>query len=959
MLDRDGRVATWNVGAERIKGYAASEIIGQHFSTFYPPESVASGAPQRALDVAARVGRFEDEGLRVRKDGTRFWASCVLTALRDSHGELRGFGKVTRDLTLRRAADDALRHAEQRFHHLVDAVVDYAIYLLDDSGHVTSWNSGARRLKGYRDEEVLGQHFSIFYTAEDRAADKPRRVLETVRREGRYEEEGWRVRKDGSRFWANVVITALRDQQGAVTGFAKVTRDLTARRDAEEKHRSLIREQTAREVAEQSEQRLLESEERYRALSQRLEIILEGVADGITVQDAEGRLVFANRSAARMFGFGGRRELLDTPRAALAARFDVRDAEGRALALDELPARRVLAGEEASATTLHVRERATRREWWVLLRASAVLDASGAPELAISIWHDVTIERRHEQETLTLMRATTAIASSLVASDMLPALGRALLPNLGDWCSIYLREGKELRVVTVNHTDAEKVDAAREYRRRYPPDVTHTGGVWQVMDTGRSLVDNQVDEASLARSIADTEARRLLLSIGMKAVVLAPIRANERVLGVIALVSAATDRRYDDSDVALVEEIGRRAGVALDNAQLYSAAQQAANRAEEASRAKDEFLATVSHELRTPLNAILGWSSLLKERFAEGGLVKPIEVIHRNAQAQVKIVDDILDVSRVINGKFRLSLRPSDVVAIVRSGIEVVRPSAEAKQIAINFQPPEQLDPLLADPERLQQVVWNLLSNAVKFSDPGAKVDVSLRQDGAQLQLTVADTGRGIEPGFLPFVFDRFKQADSSTTRRVGGLGLGLALVRHIVELHGGRVAASSSGVGQGAAFTVTLPLRPARPHGAAATVVANASPSVDANGNAALHGARVLVIDDEPDARELLAAVLTEAGADVRLASSAAEGFELFKRFQPSVLVSDIGMPEEDGLSLMRRIRALPASEGSRVPSLALTAFAADADRRRALAAGFSAHIGKPVNPEALVATLAQLSTS
>jgi signal transduction histidine kinase/CheY-like chemotaxis protein len=476
--------------------------------------------------------------------------------------------------------------------------------------------------------------------------------------------------------------------------------------------------------------------------------------------------------------------------------------------------------------------------------------------------------------------------------------------------------------------------------------------VWSVIRSGVPLRLNEISDEHLQGEAQSPEHLAIMREIGVKAALIVPIRAGRRVLGAISLISAETDARYDAADEALAEELGRRVGVALENAQLYAAAQAAAQSAEEASRAKDEFLATVSHELRTPLAAILGWSTLLKDRISDPTVVKPIAVIHRNAQAQVKIIDDILDVSRVITGKLRMDVRATDLAAITRDALEVIRPSADAKRIKLELTTHCDPCPLVADPERLQQVVWNLLSNAVKFTEAGGTISVSVAKEDEQLVLEVRDTGKGIEPEFLPLVFDRFRQADPSTTRRVGGLGLGLALVRHIVELHGGRVIASSEGIGAGTTMTIILPIRAVT---AAATLRAAELVS-DASTPSSLTGIKVLVVDDEPDARDVVAAVLLDAGAEVDSAGSAAEGFQAFKRFRPDVLVSDIGMPDEDGYAFIRRVRGLSTAEGGRIPSLALTAFAREEDRSRAISAGFTTHIGKPVNPAALVGAVANL---
>lgn len=636
LLDAEGRVLTWNKGAHSIKGYEAHEIIGQHFSTFYTAEDIAAGKPEKEIEIASRDGSVEDEGWRVRKDGSLFWANVVITALRDDDGSLRGFGKVTRDLSERRASEEALRRAEQRFHHLVDAVADYSIFMLDPTGHVATWNPGARKTKGYEASEIIGKHFSAFYPAEDRARGRPEEILGIVRRDGRFEEEAWRVRKDGTRFWANVVISLLRDERGLAMGFAKVTRDLTARRAAEQTARELVREQAARALAE-----------------------------------------------------------------------------------------------------------------------------------------------------------------------------------------------------------------------------------------------------SMTR------------------------------------------------------------------------------RAEAANRIKDEFLATVSHELRTPLNAIVGWSAILRQRELEPSVAKAVEVIDRNAQAQVKIIEDILDVSRIITGKLRIDPKPTDLVSIVNQGIEVVRHSAFARQINLQFPQATHSCPLVGDPERLQQVVWNLLSNAIKFTNPGGSVQIDIRRNSDDVTLAVVDTGIGLDPDFVPLLFERFQQSDSSTTRRFGGLGLGLALVRHIAELHGGSVKASSRGRGHGTVIEVTFPLGPKAapvdsdpsPHPPTARAIAGAT--------APLGGLRVLLVEDDADARELMMAILAEAGAHATSASSVAAALEVLPSFRPELIISDIGLPEEDGYSLMRRVRALDSARGNTIPAIALTAYTRPEDRSKALAAGFTAHVGKPVVPSDLLGAISSLLPS
>jgi PAS domain S-box-containing protein len=397
-----------------------------------------------------------------------------------------------------------------------------------------------------------------------------------------------------------------------------------------------------------------------------------------------------------------------------------------------------------------------------------------------------------------------------------------------------------------------------------------------------------------------------------------------------------------------------------ERARLLEREQAARAEAERLNRAKDEFLATLSHELRTPLSALMGWARLLRSpNLDEATAARAIEVIERNTRVQAQLVGDLLDVSRIITGKLRLDIRPVELPRVVDAAIDAIRAAADAKQIAIATALQSTVGPLHGDADRLQQIVWNLLSNAVKFTPAGGKITVALGRDGGHVEIAVTDTGKGISADFLPYVFDRFRQADSTTTRAHGGLGLGLAIVRHLVELHGGTVHAESAGPGCGATFTVRLPLTPALP---SAPAGARPDGRLDSSGPAldtlpALDGVCVLVVEDEADTREVLARVLESCGALVTAVASAAEALMTFDVATPDVLVSDIAMPVEDGYTLIGRIRARHGSAGGWVPAVALTAYARDEDRDRALEAGFQVHIPKPVEPVELARTVAALA--
>lgn len=425
--------------------------------------------------------------------------------------------------------------------------------------------------------------------------------------------------------------------------------------------------------------------------------------------------------------------------------------------------------------------------------------------------------------------------------------------------------------------------------------------------------------------------------------------------------------RFTERGARIVEGIAGQAANAMDNARLYEAAQLARveaessaketerlyRQAQESSQLKEEFLATVSHELRNPLNAILGWSRMLRGgQIPPDGVPKALDTIERNARAQAQLIDDLLDVSRIITGKLRMDVRPADPNQFIEAAIEAVKPAAEAKGVRMQKVMDTGVLSVPGDPVRLQQVVWNLLSNAIKFTSRDGRVQVRLERVNSHVEIIVSDTGQGISPEFLPHVFDRFRQADQRSAREHGGMGLGLAIVKHLIELHGGSVAATSPGAGQGATFTVRLPIAPiyqidqdgGRIHPAARDLLP------EAECPERLDGLSILVVDDEPDTRELLRTGLENCGAKVSLAASVSEALKAIKDAEPDLVISDIGMPGEDGYDLIRKLRSSPG-KGGRVPAIALTAYARVEDRLKALRSGYQMHVPKPVELTELVA--------
>ncbi|HEV2664131.1 MAG TPA: ATP-binding protein [Blastocatellia bacterium] len=412
----------------------------------------------------------------------------------------------------------------------------------------------------------------------------------------------------------------------------------------------------------------------------------------------------------------------------------------------------------------------------------------------------------------------------------------------------------------------------------------------------------------------------------------------------------------------IVRDITERKHAEAERERLLANEQEARQAAEEASRMKDEFLAVLSHELRTPLNAIVGYANLMRKgRYEPEEAPQMLDIVLRNAWTQQQLIADMLDVSRIITGKMGLNLGPVEPRLVIQSALDTARPAAEAKQITFVVEFDPSVGVITGDADRLQQAVWNLLSNAVKFTPAGGKVTVRLRRDAPYIEIAVSDTGKGIKPEYLPHVFNRFSQEDYSTTRKYGGLGLGLSIVRHVAELHGGSVRAASEGEGRGATFVIRLPMSAGlreEPRDADSHKITGQAPHEMARGGGLqLNGARVLVVDDDADTRQLLKRVLESHGAAVRTAASAAEALEMIAASPPDALVADIGMPGEDGYSLMRKIRRLPSSRGGTVPALALTAYARPEDRARALTAGFQQYVAKPVEPDDLAAVVAKLT--
>jgi PAS domain S-box-containing protein len=757
------------------------------------------------------------------------------------------------------------------------------------------------------------------------------------------------VRKDGARFWASGVVVPLRDEGGGLRGFVKVARDETERKLAEEA--------------------LRRSEEKYRSLFDSIDegfCVVEVLFDE-SERPVDYRFLEVNRAFERQTGIenaAGRRMREVAPR--------------HEEHWFEIYGKVALTGEP-----VRFENRATHLRRWYDVYAFRV----GEPELrrVAVLFGDITERKRAEEERLRLLEnerraraeaeaahgraallaeSGAVLSSSLDYQTTVAGVARMAVPGLADWCAVdLLDEGGQIRRLAVAHADPSKVEWAAELERRYPADPEAPRGVPHVLRTGESELYTEIPDELLVAAAQDDEHLRIMREMGFTSAMVVPLPARGRTLGAISFISEESGRRYGPEDLAFAEELARRCALAIDNARLYGDAQAARQSAEQANRLKDEFLATLSHELRTPLTSILGWSRMLTDGQLDAERTeRALGSIERNARAQGRLIDDILDVSRIITGKLRLDVRPVDLAAVIEGAVESVRPAAEAKGIRLQRVLDTGPQVVSGDPERLQQVVWNLLSNAVKFTPKGGRVQVGLERVNSHVEIVVSDTGRGIAPDVLPHVFERFLQADSSTTRAHGGLGLGLAIVRHLAELHGGTVRAESEGEGQGATFTVDLPLMIVRaPRRVEARNAERVQPTADRGEGLAcppeLDGLHVLVVDDEEDARALLTTVLESCGARVTAVGSAREALDALGREKFDVLLSDIGMPEEDGYWLIKKVRKLTPERGGRTPAAALTAYAGARDRMRVLRSGYQIHVPKPVEPAELVAVVANLA--
>ena len=904
--DTEGRIISWNRAAERLFGYQEREALGQPIRLIIPPEL----QPEEE-DVLRRIRSGETidhfETTRIARAGHRLEVSLTVSPLRAEDGRIIGASQIARDISDRKRLERAAAHLAA----IIDSSDD-AIISKDLDGTIRTWNRAAERMFGFTADEMIGRSIRLIIPP-DRQTEEDE-VLFHLRRGERVEHyETMRQRKDGTLFPVSLTVSPIRNELGTITGASKIARDLSDRARAW---------MTTRQLA----------------------AVVESSDDAIVSKNLEGIVTTWNPAAERMFGYTAAEAVGQSIRMIIPD--ELQSEEDTVLA-------KIRAGEKIDHfETVRQRKDGTRIS--ISLTVSPIRDETGKVVGASKIARDVTervrleaAAREQAANTATLGEMGALVASTLdrqaitlrvtdVATSLTHAQWGAFVNSERDGES-----GDEFMQYSVSRAPRDAVAQFLQWPAAAVSASAFRGNALRLDDV---TADPRYEHRGSPLKTADDLQVRSLLALPVKGV-------SRDVLGVL-FFGHSQPARFTEQHERLAAGIAAWASIALENARLF-------DEAKEANRLKDEFLAILSHELRTPLNAIVGYARLLrggvlsKQKTARG-----LEILERNATWLTQIVEDVLDVSRIVSGKIRLDVQPVDLSLIVENAVATVQPAADAKGIRVQSIADAQVGPVSGDPGRLQQVVWNLLSNAVKFTPKQGRVQVRVERVNSHVEIIVSDTGVGIRPDFLPYVFERFRQADAGTTRKSGGLGLGLAIVRHIVEMHGGSVEASSAGEHQGATFTVQLPLMIVYPQ---RIVAPREHPRTERRAPvlelADLSQVHVLAIDDEEDALVLMREILEAAGATVTTLGTPVGAIERIEAARPDVLIVDLGMPEIDGFDLIARIRSSANPAVRDAPAIALTAFARAEDRTKALRSGFEMHLAKPVDPGELVASIATLA--
>ncbi|PMB47364.1 ATPase [Fischerella thermalis CCMEE 5201] len=1007
---RDRAKLALKANTEKLRRFAESNVIGILFGDIYggishandkflqmigyTREDLQAGAinwknitPPEYLPADAQgIAQAQSQGAcipyekeYIRRDGSRIPVLVGYTLVGEKQQESVAF---ILDLSDRKKAQAALLQSEERFRLAVDHMPDvFAIY--DAERRFQFVNAAALQHFGKPKEEVIGRTDEEILPVEITQLYLPILFKAVETRTTQTTEATISLPNNGT-LTTLIKYVPIVDEQGEIYQILAFAEDITVRKQAEE--------------ALRNQQKWLE--DLLNLMPTPLLLIEPGTA----------RVTFANKAADEVAG--GKFPKADSA-ADYQALYYSTDAAGNPIPVEQAPGIRVARGERLDGVELDWHTPTGVRS--LLIYADTLPAMHGYPTTCVLTFQDITNLKRVEKalslgyKRLQLLFGT---ASDLLSSKEPVALIESLFQKLAEqigldvYFNFLVNENSQVMQLASWHGIDEQTAKAANWLE------IGQGMCGTVAQQRRPISIENVQESKDPKT-------ELLRAIGIKTYYGYPLIAQGKLLGTLCFCSR-TRLQFSQNEMGMMQAVCDQIAIAIERARLIAYLQQQTEQLQEANRMKDEFLAILSHELRSPLNAILGWSQLLRSRkLNETQITKALETIERNAKTQTQLIEDLLDISRIIRGKLRLNVRTCNLIAIIEAALDTVRLAAQAKDIHIQTSFDSKAALVSGDGERLQQVVWNLLSNAIKFTPAGGKVEVvlsllqeeietrkyrnsesvfdrfsasprlnigasfkassplpklsatmggtpatqwfpSTSSETAYAQITVKDTGIGISSEFLPYVFDRFRQADSSSTRSHGGLGLGLAIVRHLVEMHGGTVDVASPGKEQGSTFTVKLPLLKSQDSIVNTEELTVNSQEANFNclpiSSSVLDGVRVLVVDDEADTRDYLTTLLKQSQADVLAVASAPAALEAVEHWKPDVLVSDIGMPEEDGYSLLRKLRSLAPEQGGKIPAAALTAYARAEDRRRAIQAGFQLHLPKPVDPSELITVVASL---
>lgn len=805
-----------------------------------------------------------------------------------------------------RRAEAMARLSRESLETTLKSIGD-AVISTDATGRIVFMNPVAERLTKWPLAEANGRALAeVFPVLNEETRAVVESPAEKVLREGRVVglvNHTVLVARDGSEVPIDDSGAPIRDERGHMTGVVLVFHDISERRKTEGERAMLA-------------------------------AIIESSDDAILSKTLDGVITSWNRAAERMYGYAAE-EVIGRHISIIAPP----ELSGE---LQEIMSRLRRGERVEHLETVRVRKDGRRLD--VSVTVSPVRSSSGRLVGASTIARDITEQKRAERRLRFIAEASRVLASSLDYETTLEQMARLAVAALGDYCLVDLVEADgRIRRVAASHRDPARQQLV-ERLREYPPDPSQAGGVGKVLRTGQPEIVGDIPDEALGSLVRDEEHLRVARELGVKSFLTVPLVARERTVGALTFASARAQRDYTPEDVAYAQEIAARAALAIENARLYS-------RAQEVNRVMDEFLATLSHELRTPLTPIIGWANMIRSGqldAAEAG--QGIRVIEKNSHALSRLINDLLDMSSILSGKMRIERAPVELGAVVREAVETVRTQAAARSVALEVETGGLAPAVVSgDRTRLVQIFWNLLNNAVKFSREDGRVRVSVGAADGAARVRVEDEGVGIAPEFLPHIFERFRQADMGTTRQHGGLGIGLALVKSLVEAHGGSVSAASGGEGRGSSFTVTLPALQASPE-------RRASGELNPEGlkPCAEEVCRVLFVEDARDTLEMLRVAFAARGYVVAVCESPEEALRVAESTPFDIIVSDIGLPRIDGYELLERLRRLPHLR--EVPALALTGYAGPKDAEAAFAAGFDAHVPKPFDPSALAEQIRQL---